>query len=672
MPDRSTIARLLLVPILLLLPAAAPDACAAHRLCDPGLEDCRAILVDLIRKETVGIDVGFWFMEDPAFSSELIERWRAGVPVRVLVDSRANASTPNNAIRLAELAAAGIPMRERRYGWILHWKMMLFAGQNTVEFSGANFSWNAWAPMTSTPLENFIDEAIFFTDKASIVNSFKTKFDDVWTDTQVFADYANITAPPTRRYAVYPQDPELNFPPAQSYADRSVAAYNQETQGIDAVMYRITDVRHTLAIIAARKRGIPVRIITEQMQYRPPPELGDREWYMWHAAHVDILSMYGVQIRFRGHQGLTHQKSVILRGQGLTIFGSSNWTEPSSDTQDEHNLFTKDPDIHQWFRAQFERKWANTGSLPETMQFKPEPADAPISPSPANLATGVSAAPGLTLRWDPGYWGQLYDLHMGLSANALVPVAQYMNLGPGPGRQVTIPVALPPGTTIYWKVVSRTLANLPSSGEVWSFTTAGTPPPPPPNAVAGAGDVVLYAADAPVRSGGWTLVPDATAAGGARMTHPDAGGAKLIAALAQPTDYFEMTFNAQAGVPYRLWMRGRADRDAWANDSVFVQFSGAVTATGSATWRIGTTSATEMNLEDCNGCAISGWGWQDNGWGTGVLGPLVYFATTGPQTIRIQTREDGLSIDQIVLSRGAFLTASPGALKNDTTIVRKQ
>ena len=75
---------------------------------------------------------------------------------------------------------------------------------------------------------------------------------------------------------------------------------------------------------------------------------------------------------------------------------------------------------------------------------------------------------------------------------------------------------------------------------------------------------------------------------------------------------------------------------------------------GTATWRIGTTSATEYNLEDCSGCGLSAWGWQDNGWGVGVMGPLVYFATTGPHTIRIQTREDGLAIDQIVLSPEAL------------------
>ena len=53
----------------------------------------------------------------------------------------------------------------------------------------------------------------------------------------------------------------------------------------------------------------------------------------------------------------------------------------------------------------------------------------------------------------------------------------------------------------------------------------------------------------------------------------------------------------------------------------------------------------------------------------GVLGPLVRFASAGPQTLRIQTREDGLSIDQVVLSPARYLDAAPGAAKNDATIV---
>jgi endonuclease/exonuclease/phosphatase family metal-dependent hydrolase len=77
----------------------------------------------------------------------------------------------------------------------------------------------------------------------------------------------------------------------------------------------------------------------------------------------------------------------------------------------------------------------------------------------------------------------------------------------------------------------------------------------------------------------------------------------------------------------------------------------------------------EVNLEDCSGCGVSGWGWQDNGWGVGVLGPLVYFGSTGTQTLRIQTREDGFSFDQIVLSPSTYLSSAPGASKNDGVIL---
>jgi glucose/arabinose dehydrogenase/PKD repeat protein len=180
-------------------------------------------------------------------------------------------------------------------------------------------------------------------------------------------------------------------------------------------------------------------------------------------------------------------------------------------------------------------------------------------------------------------------------------------------------------------------------------------------------DVVMYAGDAAVVTGAWTTVADASAAGGTRLHHPDAGAAKVAAALASPVNYFDVTFTADAKTPYRLWIRGRADQDAYANDSVFVQFSDAVTATGAAAYRINTTGSTTYVLEACSGCGEQGWGWQDNGYGTD--GALIYFAASGTHTIRIQTREDGLSIDQIVLSPSTYLNVAPGAAKNDSTIV---
>ena len=182
-------------------------------------------------------------------------------------------------------------------------------------------------------------------------------------------------------------------------------------------------------------------------------------------------------------------------------------------------------------------------------------------------------------------------------------------------------------------------------------------------------DIVLHAWRASRMVGNWQVVADPAAAGGARISSLDLGAAKITTASKAPADYFELTFTAEAGRPYRLWVRGIAASNSWSNDSVFAQFSGSVNAAGVAIYRIGSESGTEVNLEDCSGCGLKGWGWQDNGWGVNVLGPVIYFATTGPQTIRIQTSEEGFSIDQIVLSPSAYLTTSPGRLKKDATIL---
>jgi hypothetical protein len=184
-----------------------------------------------------------------------------------------------------------------------------------------------------------------------------------------------------------------------------------------------------------------------------------------------------------------------------------------------------------------------------------------------------------------------------------------------------------------------------------------------------ASDVVIYGKHADVLYGAWTFLADSTAAGGMSVTQPDTGTARVAQPASAPVNYFEVTTFVQAGQPYRLWLRGKARKNSTRNDAVYVQFSGSVDGSGVPVYTIGTTSALLVELEDCAGCGLKGWGWQDTASGVGILGPLVQFATTGPQVIRIQTAEDGMSIDQIVLSPTTFLNAAPGSAKSDATIL---
>jgi hypothetical protein len=198
---------------------------------------------------------------------------------------------------------------------------------------------------------------------------------------------------------------------------------------------------------------------------------------------------------------------------------------------------------------------------------------------------------------------------------------------------------------------------LPASG--------GAPSPPP----AGVDEVVLYAGDAVNVGGNWVATADATAAAGIRLQSLDLGAPKVGVPAAAPLSSFELTFKADAGKAYRLWVRGRATADSFSNDSLYVQFDASVDQNGQPANRIGSTSAMPVIVEDCSGCGLLGWGWADNGYGT--VGPPVYFSTSGTQRMRVQIREDGVGVDQFVLSAVRYRTAPPGATKNDTTIVPK-
>jgi hypothetical protein len=175
-------------------------------------------------------------------------------------------------------------------------------------------------------------------------------------------------------------------------------------------------------------------------------------------------------------------------------------------------------------------------------------------------------------------------------------------------------------------------------------------------------DVVLTTAQLSRVVGAYQLRADATAAGGSALWDPNRAASKKGAA-ATPASFAEFTFVAEAGRPYYVWLRGRAEWNDPANDSVHLQFSNVAEA------RIGSTSSLVINLEEQALAGLSAWGWQDRGYGAGVIGAPITFTVSGTQTLRVQPREDGLLIDQIVISADRFTTTAPGALKNDTTIV---
>jgi hypothetical protein len=235
---------------------------------------------------------------------------------------------------------------------------------------------------------------------------------------------------------------------------------------------------------------------------------------------------------------------------------------------------------------------------------------------------------------------------------------------------VTVSPWTPPGTRIATAAnhynLLRTIEDAWSLAPLGQSATAGAitaffPP-------AGPTDQVIHARSVTSLAGAWTMVPDLTAADGLKLTTPDAGAAALGGPVATPASYFDATFSAVAGVRYRVWLRIHPRDDSKWNDSVFVQFSDSVDAGGAPIYRIGTTGGYAVNLWTCATCQTSGWGWQRNAYWLGDSGD-VWFPTAGAHQIRVQVREDGIEVDQIVISPSTYVNSAPGSAQGDTTIV---
>ncbi len=179
-------------------------------------------------------------------------------------------------------------------------------------------------------------------------------------------------------------------------------------------------------------------------------------------------------------------------------------------------------------------------------------------------------------------------------------------------------------------------------------------------------EIVLYAAgDNVTMAGTWSRVADSTAAGGMRAYNANLGAPKVTSPSATPANAITIPFVADPNLTYKLWVRLKADANSWANDSIWVQFSGAA----SAPYTTGTTTGLPVNLEECANCGEAGWGWEDDGYGAVNRNGVLLRFDPGPQVIVIQTREDGVSVDQVVLSAAKYLTTRPGTAKNDHTIL---
>lgn len=459
--------------IILLAIATLPRPAAAQaRYCDSAHENCRTELIRLIRAETQGIYTIQWYTRDTGVVNELIQKHRAGVPVRFIVDRKSENSSRSGVIeQIYAMRDAGIPLREGPTKYV-HAKAFIFVGQRTIQFGAANLSPQEWMP--STPYRNYRNENNEVHPPSSLVDSLITIYENFWTSNTYLRDYANMTdARRARIHPVYPRDPRWSIQPMDEFSARMNRLIDQEDEGIDVNVLRFESESMADALIRRHQAGVRVRVNTETSEYRAlsRPLVS----YI-----LDTLYAAGVPLKWRAHNGNNHEKVAIFHGQRVVARGSSNWS-PGSDrgnTNLEINFFSnpvtnpEDLDAYAYHAPKFERRWSNLqhdslGQVTESKPFVPLSPGSSTYVSPANASTVATTIP--TLRFTVK-WAHYVDVYVGTSSTNMTLIRNRMPVTPNSTVTVQVP-ALASGTH-YWRVVARTAANKTSTGAVWSFAVS--------------------------------------------------------------------------------------------------------------------------------------------------------------------------------------------------------
>jgi hypothetical protein len=480
------------------------------------------ILVDAINHENVRIDLSSWYLSEHAISIAVANRFAAGVAVRIIGDRAAPFEIDaHTRMEYYWLASQGVPIRLRfnptYFPEIDHWKMAIFVGQNMVEFGSGNFAPTELAPNSPT---DYDDDSELFTTDPVLVNAFKTKFDVMWNDTTV--EPSSIAGPPPYLKnwdeacaaehqitgncddyrTIYPNPvpmvintnrlegnnfmpPDLIWGQGDEFNNRITREIANENSFVDLVVYRLGVDNITQALLDKKAAGVPVKVIVDTAQYNNNTY---PEYWLTHS-NVEKLWVAGVPILQRVHAGVTHLKTLITSTYATNA--SSNFTP---HWQRDHDYFvpaaTK-PGVYQAFVANFNAMWSDTTNFAPFTPTPPAPADLA---NPADGAAGVSTP--VTLVWNRATWATSYDVYLGTSTANMTVVANVpaqLTTDPPPTYSWTTTTPLQPGTTYFWKVVSKTFAtpvnpSMIASSVTQSFTVAAGPPSVPgsPSPAAGA------------------------------------------------------------------------------------------------------------------------------------------------------------------------------------------
>ena len=163
-----------------------------------------------------------------------------------------------------------------------------------------------------------------------------------------------LTATAVQAGPIWCANIEVLYAPDDAPLDRVVTLYQQAKHYIYVSVYGLTYPRAVEALVAAKKRGVDVRMLTDQERTQEVKQ---------HSA-LRTLRLAGIPIRVNQHDGLMHLKQVVIDDE-INTSGSMNHTTSGNRYNDERMDIITDRTTSVRAREQFLSMWNDQARFAE-------------------------------------------------------------------------------------------------------------------------------------------------------------------------------------------------------------------------------------------------------------------------------------------------------------------
>lgn len=141
---------------------------------------------------------------------------------------------------------------------------------------------------------------------------------------------------------------EALFSPGDDCVKRLIGLIEVARKTLDVCVYTITDDRIAEALLAAHRRSVRLRVLSDIAKTQDP------------GSDVVRLARSGVAVAVDTPAKLMHHKFAVVDDR-LVATGSYNWTRAAAESNDENLVISGDPRLVRAFGNEFERLWGRYG-----------------------------------------------------------------------------------------------------------------------------------------------------------------------------------------------------------------------------------------------------------------------------------------------------------------------